>query len=68
MYEQAKTSIVRIYKRKDLKYWPIGCGFFIGDRSILTCRHVVGNALSPEINLSRKEVELDFPFLPSSGS
>lgn len=68
MYEQAKTSIVRIYKRQDLKYWPIGCGFFIGGRSILTCRHVVRYALPPERNLSRKEVELDFPFLPSSGT
>lgn len=62
MDEQAQSSIVRIYKRQDDKAWPIGCGFLAGGRSVLTCWHVVRDALAPEKDLLGKEVELDFPF------
>jgi hypothetical protein len=66
MDEQAKMSIIRIYKKQDSKMWPIGCGFLAGGRSILTCWHVVRDALFPEKDLLGKEVELDFPFAHSS--
>jgi DNA replication protein DnaC len=72
MDEQAKKSIVRIYQKQassgsQSKVWAIGCGFLAGDRSILTCCHVIRDVLSPEKNLVGKEVELDFPF-PHPGS
>ncbi|MGV8175176.1 MAG: FxSxx-COOH system tetratricopeptide repeat protein, partial [Methanothrix sp.] len=62
MDEQAKTSIVRIYRRQGERAWPIGCGFLANARTILTCRHVISEALRPETDLMGKEVELDFPF------
>lgn len=68
MDEQAKTSIVRIYKKQVSKPWPIGCGFLVGGRCILTCGHVVLDALSPEKDPLGKEVELDFPFAHGSVS
>jgi len=68
MDERAKSSIVRVYKKQDSKTWPIGCGFLAGVRSILTCWHVVRDALSPETDLLDKEIMLDFPFPhPCSG-
>jgi tetratricopeptide (TPR) repeat protein len=66
MDEQAKTAIVRIYKRQGNKVWPIGCGFLADSRSILTCRHVVREALLPEKDMLEKVVEVDFPFPYSS--
>jgi tetratricopeptide (TPR) repeat protein len=62
MDEQAKTAIVRIYKRQGDRAWPIGCGFLAADRTVLTCRHVIIEALRPETDLLGKEVVLDFPF------
>lgn len=68
MDEQAKTSIVRIHRRQGDKVWPIGCGFLVSGRFVLTCRHVVKAALDPEMDLLGKELELDFPFpYPRSG-
>ncbi len=67
MDEQAQTSIVRIYRRQDNRLLPIGCGFLIGGKSILTCWHVAREALFPKIDLIGQEVELDFPFPFNSG-
>ena len=55
MDEQTKTSIVRIYKKQDSTTRPIGCGFLAKDRTILTCWHVIRDALYPEKDLVGKE-------------
>jgi tetratricopeptide (TPR) repeat protein len=57
----AQTSMVRIYKEYDDNVLEhMGCGFLVDSRSILTCRHVVQEALSHEKNLLGKKVVLDF--------
>jgi WD40 repeat protein len=62
MEEKDQTSIVRIYSKSS----PIGCGFLVDGGSVLTCRHVIRDALKPETDLLGKEVDLDYPFSKSS--
>lgn len=57
-------SVVRIISEKG----PVGAGFLVGEGQILTCAHVVADALGLPIDHVQKpsgEVLLDFPFLDS---
>jgi inactive STAND/Trypsin-like peptidase domain len=60
-YEQYKKAIARIYRSDGA---VVGSGFLVFDRHILTCAHVVADALGIEHttqNCPEGLVELDFP-------
>jgi WD40 repeat protein/tetratricopeptide (TPR) repeat protein len=56
-----KTRVVRIWNSRDQ---IVGAGFLVTERHVLTCAHVVSEALSqlPQ-ELPTREVKLDFPFI-----
>jgi ribosomal protein S6 len=66
-YEQYKKAIARIYR------WDgtvVGSGFLVFDHHILTCAHVVADALGIEHTIQSCPeglVELDFPLTASNG-
>lgn len=64
MTELLKKSIVRI-KRKDGSI--VGVGFLVGDYQILTCAHVIKNALgikTVQPGKPENDIHLDFAFIP----
>src|SRR5579885_1172795 len=68
MSEQLKTAIVRIFHNhgEDI---PVGVGFLVSNKYILTCAHVVTQALDLRDGSRRPDtaISLDFP-LVASGS
>ncbi|WP_293338112.1 CHASE2 domain-containing protein [Microcoleus sp. CAWBG58] len=63
MVSPLESSVVRIYSRSGL---PIGAGFLVSDKYILTCAHVVADALGEgreTVEMPEGEVTLDFPIL-----
>lgn len=65
-YEQYQKAIARIYREEDGAV--VGSGFLVFERYILTCAHVVADALKEDHNaqdLRERWVELDFP-LPAA--
>jgi hypothetical protein len=62
MMEQLKASIVR-FRKPD--YEVVGTGFLVGEQHILTCAHIVRDALgltSTPAESPDTEIHLDFPF------
>jgi AAA-like domain/Trypsin-like peptidase domain len=63
MPQPLEAFIVRIYSNSDK---VIGAGFLVSENRILTCAHVVADALGMARNtceMPDQEVSLDFPFL-----
>ncbi len=63
MTTQLELSVVRIYSNNDR---VIGAGFLVSQKYILTCAHVVADALGMQrktIEMPDAEVSLDFPLL-----
>ncbi len=63
MSEQLRSSIVRIYDRYSK---VVGVGFLVTAREILTCAHVVAQAVGiPESTQEKpnREIQLDFPLV-----
>ena len=61
---QLVRSIVRIYK--DDRQTVVGAGFLVGDKQVLTCAHVINDALRRENDVAeapQAPVYLDFPLL-----
>ena len=60
-------SVVRIWNSQ--KKEPVGTGFLVGPRHLMTCAHVIGDALGQRNQLFRNpdapksEIDLDFPSL-----
>jgi len=66
-YEQYKKAIARIYRSDGA---VVGSGFLVFDHHILTCAHVVADALGIERTTQdcpEGLVELDFPLTASNG-
>jgi S1-C subfamily serine protease len=62
-FQTFKLSIARIFT---VDGSVIGAGFLVSDRHLLTCAHVVADALGIDSNISEmptKTIELDFPLL-----
>ena len=62
--QQIKTGIIRIYNSKTRSV--VGAGFLVSATCLLTCVHVVTEALGIPIDtteMPEEEIELDFPFL-----
>jgi hypothetical protein len=67
MAESLKSAIVRIWTSHLEDGSVIGAGFLVGKRHILTCAHVVTQALGLPDNTReapKEEIWLDFPLLP----
>ena len=57
-------GLVRIFDQDNL---PVGAGFLLSDRRVVTCGHVIAAALGFDDNLPLDgEVCLDFPLLPKN--
>ncbi len=70
MSEQLKASIVRIFLKGDehtAEHIAVGVGFLIPDKNILTCAHVVVQALGlrDASRMPEADLCLDFPFVAS---
>ncbi len=64
MRESLDASLVRIRKADGR---VVGAGFLVGERQVLTCAHVVSQALGladAPIDLPQGVVSLDFPLIP----
>ena len=64
-----KSSIVRIFKKKEEKNFVIGTGFFISQQHFLTCAHVIKEALDLDFSdlrqvkqVPQESITFDFPF------
>lgn len=63
MSEQLRSSIVRIHDKNGR---IIGAGFLVTNREILTCAHVIAQALGIPENAPEQpvdEIQLDFPLI-----
>lgn len=64
MVSPLESSVVRIYS---ISGSPVGAGFLVSDKYILTCAHVVADALGmireTAVEMPEEEVTLDFPIL-----
>ena|GEM_PF-484191 len=63
MVTQLESSIVRIFNQRNI---VIGAGFLISDRHVVTCAHVVAEALGLPLNHPKQpsgEIALDFPLI-----
>ena len=63
---QFQTSIARL---RDNAGNIVGAGFLVGERQILTCAHIVEQALSlpsDTVEAPQNKVQLDFPFMGAS--
>ena len=63
MFEQFKTCIARLY---DSNQRVVGSGFLISERHLLTCAHVVAEALGTKASepaAPTEEIRLDFPLV-----
>ncbi len=64
MQESLDASLVRIRKADGR---VVGAGFLVGERQVLTCAHVISQALGladAPIDLPQDVVSLDFPLIP----
>src|SRR6266849_3125566 len=64
MQESLDASLVRI-RTPDGRV--VGAGFLVGERQVLTCAHVISQALGlaeAPVDLPQAAVSLDFPFVP----
>ncbi len=64
MQESLDASLVRIRTPDGL---VVGAGFLVGERQVLTCAHVISQALGlaeAPVDLPQAAVSLDFPFVP----
>ena len=64
MQESLEASLVRIHTADG---HVVGAGFVVGERHILTCAHVISQALgltTAAVDLPQAAVSLDFPFVP----
>ncbi len=62
--EPLAASLVRI---RTTEGWVVGAGFLVGARQVLTCAHVISQALGlaeTSVDLPPAAVSLDFPFVP----
>lgn len=68
VFGYVQNAIVRIFDR-DRR--PIGAGCLVRDRQIVTCAHVVADAVNHDRESSRaptERIEVDFPFIEDSPS
>ena len=67
MITQLESAVARIYHKEGA---IVGTGFLVSEHYVLTCAHVVAEALSLDIYAVEKpkeSVSLDFPFLKDVG-
>ena len=62
MTQRLRPSIARIHSRNEV---PFGVGFLVTKQHMLTCEHVVRDALGLRIDdpLDGREIKFDFPFV-----
>src|SRR5713101_6353262 len=64
MQESIEASLVRIHTADGR---VVGAGFLVGERQVLTCAHVVSQALGQAhqpLDPPQEVIALDFPLLP----
>ncbi|MFL5624074.1 MAG: serine protease, partial [Ktedonobacteraceae bacterium] len=67
MNESLNHSLIRIWTSGNDDGAVVGAGFLVGDRLVLTCAHVIAQALgfpANTLNAPQEVVWLDFPLLP----
>jgi S1-C subfamily serine protease len=63
----SELSLMRFFRQSDMGRIPVGAGFLVGERYILTCAHVVADALGVSRDVKdapHAVVKVDLPLLP----